>query len=351
MKAAVLGAGYMGSAVTFPLSENGVRVNLWGTWLDDSIIDECRTGKHPKLRKPLPETVQLFSAPQLKEAVAGADAVIIGVTSEGFLPVFRRYLDSVSESRTVCFILTKGFINLDGRICRISEAAERLFDKKFGRKKRMHRASIGGPVKAVELSNRIPTATVFGGNSTRLREFIKYFSTDYYRVFLTDDVTGVELSSALKNIYAITMGICDGMYRSSPSPSGICDNFKSFLFNQAVREMAQIVAAAGGRKDTVFDLAGVGDLYVTAASGRNGRLGEYIGKGMKPARAYGMMLEQGEIAEGYQTLKIGRTYVEQLGEKPDGDLPLFHTLHRIIFQERGCRDEMNRFVEFYGKGV
>jgi len=92
-KIAVLGAGYMGSAITFPLSDNGFDINLWGTWLDDEIIKSCINGYHPKLKKKMPDRVSFFYSDDLKEAIKDVDIIFVGVTSNGFLDVFKKLID------------------------------------------------------------------------------------------------------------------------------------------------------------------------------------------------------------------------------------------------------------------
>lgn len=345
LKVAVLGAGYMGSAVTFPLAHNGIATSLWGTWLDDELIDGALAGCHPKLRKPLPDGVKLFRTGELKEAVRGADAVFIAVTSDGFEPVFRKLLDA-TDGKPCLLAMTKGFVQHGGMVQPISTVAEELFRKRF-RGAPFLWASVGGPVKAVELAEGIPTATIFGVKSPRLKPLVVNFATGYYRIFFTDDVRGVELCSALKNVYAIATGISDGMYEGC---GAYYHNFKALLFNQSLREIAAVVQAAGGREDTVFDLPGAGDLYVTSASGRNGMFGRRIGRGEVPSRAYGAMLREGDIAEGYHALRLGKTFIEQLGGDLLEKLHLFNTLYSIIFQGNDCRREMEQFVLRYGSG-
>ena len=106
---AVLGAGYMGSAITFPLCENGHGVRLWGTWLDDELVAAAREGDHPRLHKRLPERVRLFYAHELEDALHGVDFLIIAVTSEGFLPVFGKLLENLDQPLPF-FTVTKGFV-------------------------------------------------------------------------------------------------------------------------------------------------------------------------------------------------------------------------------------------------
>jgi len=342
-QAAILGAGYMGSALSFPLADNGVQVRLWGTWLDDDVIDASKSGVHPKLQHPLPEAVRLFHSEELEEAVKGADFCVVAVTSEGFVPVLQRLLE-VLPNPCPLFTVTKGFVRQEGIVVRVSEAAHMLFEKRFSGS-HLHWGSIGGPVKAVELSQRVPSATVFAHNFPAIRRLIRLFPTGYYRVETTRDIAGVEICSAFKNIYSIALGIHDGLY--SDIPDRLFHNFKSLLFNQSVREMAVVVGAAGGKTQTVFDLAGVGDLHVTSSSGRNRRFGEYIGRGLGAREAREHMNREGEVAEGYHTLELGLSYLRRCGKDIRAELPLFHMLHRIIIEESELREEIERFLTVY----
>jgi glycerol-3-phosphate dehydrogenase (NAD(P)+) len=339
--AAVLGAGYMGSAITFPLAENGLRVHLWGTWLDDGLLDATRHGSHPRLRKPLPRGVSLFHAAQLSEAVGEADILLIAVTSEGFVPVFRKLLQALDRLPPL-FVFTKGFVQLGERVLRISDAAVQLLMERSGDPTPLQWVSVGGPVKAVELSSRIPTATVFGYQDPEAEPHFASFATSYYRVFPVRDVIGVELSSALKNVYAIGMGICDGLYEAADV--SFYHNFKAFLFNQALREMARIVGGHQGKRETVFDLAGIGDLYVTSASGRNGLFGRRIGSGGDPAHEYEKMHRAGEVAEGYHTLELLMGFLRREGAEGLEELPLLSAINRTVLGGGNPRDELEGLV-------
>ena len=97
LKAAVLGAGYMGSAITFPLSENGIEVCLWGTWLDDHLIKASIDGSHPKLNKPLNRNVILKYSKDLKDTVKDADIIFIGIASEGFVDVMELLFKTINK--------------------------------------------------------------------------------------------------------------------------------------------------------------------------------------------------------------------------------------------------------------
>ena len=128
----VLGAGYMGSAITFPLAQRGHNVNLWGTWLDDEIINTCRKGlPHPKLNRDLPGTVKLFTQDEMEKALSGCDIIFMGISSEGFLPVFKMLLSILDQNKYI-YTLTKGFVDDNGRVRRTTAAARQLLKEKFG---------------------------------------------------------------------------------------------------------------------------------------------------------------------------------------------------------------------------
>ncbi|MBE3102535.1 MAG: hypothetical protein IMZ47_09760, partial [Firmicutes bacterium] len=144
LRAAVIGAGYMGSAITFPLSANNIEVNLWGTWLDDKIIGSSLAGYHPKLKKALPPTVTPLYSKDLGKALSGIDMLFMAVTSEGFVKVFEMVLDNLT-SPVYFFKLTKGLVNYKGSIVRATQAALDMLGKKFGPQD-FAWATIGGPV-------------------------------------------------------------------------------------------------------------------------------------------------------------------------------------------------------------
>ncbi len=341
-KITVLGAGYMGSAITFPLADNGFEINLWGTWLDDAIIGSCIDGYHPKLKKKMPERVNFFYSQDLKAAVKDADIIFIGVTSNGFLNVFKKLIDIIDKNY-LFFKLTKGLVDKDGEVIRISQAAGDIFKTKFP-DEAFNWTVIGGPVKAGELSNKVPTASIYAPNNKKLTDLCLSFSTGYYPVTITDDAIGIEVSSAFKNVYSIAIGVCDGLYRRKFEP-GNFDNFKSFLFNQGMLEISKMVEKAGGRISTAFDLAGIGDFYVASLSGRNRRYGEEVGKGREPHGTFKQMFDAGEVAEGYMALEIALNWVKSLDERLIEELPLLKTLHEIIFEGKELESGLDSFVK------
>ncbi len=341
-KITILGAGYMGSAITFPLADNGYDINLWGTWLDDEIIGSCIDGYHPKLKKKMPDRVNFFHSDELEDAVKDADVIFVGVTSNGFLDVFRKLIDCI-EKNYMFFKLTKGLVDDNGKIKRIAQAAEEIFKSKFPGEE-FNWTVIGGPVKAGELSNRVPTASIYAPNNKAVIDLALSFATEYYPVTIADDAIGIEISSAFKNVYSVVIGICDGLYRERFG-AGNYDNFKAFLFNQGMLEISKMAEKAGGKRSTVFDLAGTGDFYVASLSGRNRRYGEEVGKGKEPHETFRKMFDAGEVAEGYMALKISIAWVKTLDGNLMEELPLLKILYGIIFDGKEPESSLDEFVQ------
>jgi glycerol-3-phosphate dehydrogenase (NAD(P)+) len=335
----------MGGAITFPLAENGHTVRLWGTWLDDRLISACRRGPHPRLGVTLPPGVKLFTSEELEEALEGADLLFVAIASEGLFAVLKRLLDCPAMRQGLpLFSLTKGFIAHEGRVLRTSACAAELYLDRFPGGPQ-YWASIGGPVKAVELAHGVPTASVYALGDPGLEPLLDSFRTPRYRVFADDDLIGLELCATLKNAYAILLGICDGVYRGSGARP--FDNLKALLLTRAVSELAGILEAAGGAARTAYGLAGIGDLYVTAQSGRNRLFGERIGSGEEPAQAYARMCSSGELAEGYPAVRHGRGFLDGLAVRPAAGRELLDALYRVLFEGSACRGELEGLVSGY----
>jgi glycerol-3-phosphate dehydrogenase (NAD(P)+) len=169
---------------------------------------------------------------------------------------------------------------------------------------------IGGPCKANEVGSGRPTAVVFGAAQREAAEQARaVFQTAWYRIEVTDDVAGVEISAALKNVYAIALGVCQGLAGESGEP---WHDLQAAVFAQAAREMAAVAVAVGGRAETAAGLAGVGDLEVTGLSGRNRIYGERIGRGEKPEQALQAMQDAGQTVEGVPAADLAMELLGQL---------------------------------------
>jgi len=265
MRVTVLGAGYMGSAMATVARMRGHEVRLWGTWLDDAMLAPCERGQpHPRLGLSL-EGIQLFRSALLVDALAGAELVVHAANSDGIEAVFERASPSLPDVPILS--VTKGL--REGRASRRMETLDRVAAEVAGRPLRFVHA--GGPAKAVEIARRVYTLMSFAGAPADAEACVRAMGGGHLRAETTDDRTGAELCSALKNAYATGLGLWDGLYGAD------AHNARAACFTHAVDEMRRLVVAAGGRAETVFGAAGVGDLHVTAAAGRNRAFGERVG--------------------------------------------------------------------------
>jgi glycerol-3-phosphate dehydrogenase (NAD(P)+) len=317
MRVAVLGAGYMGSAMACVARRRGHDVRLWGTWLDDPLLEPCERGQpHPRLKLPLTD-VALYRAAKLRDALEGAELVVHAVSSEGAVSVMAKAAEHLPDVPLLS--VTKGMLESTrtGRMGPI----DAVLSEHMGRRIRFVHAA--GPAKAMEVARGVLTWMQFAGAPGDVAECSQALEGHGLVVSATDDLVGAELCSALKNAYATGLGLWDGHVGSD------AHNARAACFTQATVEMSALVAPAGGRVETVHGPAGVGDLHVTAAAGRNRAFGERVGRG-KPAKLVAAeMLAQGELTEGYAAIATAWRFASEQGVTP---LPLLSAIHAIVWQ-------------------
>jgi glycerol-3-phosphate dehydrogenase (NAD(P)+) len=222
--------------------------------------------------------------------------------------------------------LAKGIETTTGM--RISEvAAEELPGSTF--------VVVAGPCLASELASEAPSTAVWASASVEdARAAGSPLVTATYQLSFTDDVAGVEYCTAAKNVAAIGIGILDGLGKLS---DGTFRNAKAALFTKAIQEVCELVEALGGRRETAMGLAGVGDIHVTGAGGRNRLYGELIGEGQDPDEARRNLEERGMTVEGAASAGDVRRLAESCGL----DLPYHSALYRIVFE----RDDPRRILD------
>jgi glycerol-3-phosphate dehydrogenase (NAD(P)+) len=310
----ILGAGVMGTSLTVPASDNGHRVLLVGTPLDVEIIARLNQpgGIHPKLDDPCSSQVRAIGHDALTPAdLNAADMVVVGVSSPGIgwaVDILNRLL---TVPRPVAFV-TKG---LDASDAGLATYAETLPGRIAGMSAFV---GIGGPCIARELANRLPTASIYACKDIDIaRHFAALLRTDYYRLSVTTDDTGVEACAALKNFFAIGVSAMQTRYPDPKRPDAQSKNPTAAAFTQATLEMARLCQSLGGDLATAIGLAGVGDLHVTVGGGRNSRLGHGLGIGRSVADVLSRELA-GETVEGVDTARALATMLH--GDRvPTGD--------------------------------
>jgi glycerol-3-phosphate dehydrogenase (NAD(P)+) len=310
----VLGAGYMGSAMAKVAQMRGHELRLWGTWLDDALLEPCARGEpHPRLKLGL-EGIRLFRAPELAEALAGAELVVHAVNSDGVVAVVSRAAPHLPDVPILS--VTKGFLpGASRKMARIDVVASEA----AGRALRFVHA--GGPAKAIEIARRVLTLMQFAGPDAAACS--EAFGGGHMMIGVTDDIAGAEICSALKNAYATGLGLWDGHIGKD------AHNARAACFTQAIVEMRTLAIAGGGRAETVHGAAGVGDLHVTAAGGRNRVFGERVGTGRAAAEVAAEMLAAGELTEGYPAIKSAWRFAQEHGVR---DLPLLAAIHAVIWE-------------------
>ncbi|HEY5880563.1 MAG TPA: NAD(P)H-dependent glycerol-3-phosphate dehydrogenase [Nakamurella sp.] len=334
----ILGAGAMGSALATPFRTAGWSVRLWGTWLDDHLLAACRAGRpHPRTNVPLAAGTELFDHRELAGALDGAELVVIAVASVGVEEVVRRAAPGLAGARAI-LLTSKGFApDEQGRIELLPAAARRVAAGQGVQLPPI--IAVGGPCKANEVAAGRATAAVFAAEDTGLaKDVARSVATDSYRAQALGDENGVEVCAPMKNVYAIALGITDGLADRGGQP---WHDLKAAAFARAVQEMIELSTLVGGQADTAFGLAGVGDLEVTALSGRNSVYGSRIGRGQTAAEALEAMTAAEQTVEGVPAAELAATLVDQRAPGLWPSLPLLAAVRDII---RGDTDPHGRLV-------
>lgn len=281
MNVAVIGDGGWGTALALTLVRSGHAPRVWGP--DAEYVAEIRRVRQNRKFLPgveLPDAIRWTADPD--EALAGAEAAVMVVPSKYVRPTLERFAAAYRAAGAPPVVsATKGFDESTQE--RMTEILSELWGAKAP-------AALSGPSIAPETARGVPTAvTVACADEALARRFQELFAGDAFRVYTSDDVRGVELGGALKNVIAIAAGACDGL--------GFGNNAKAALITRGLAEMARLGAALGAHPQTFYGLSGIGDLMVTCMSpqSRNRTVGERLGRGESLERILSGM-EQ--VAEG-----------------------------------------------------
>ena len=330
----IVGAGMMGSAMAWPLSDNGHHVRLVGTHLDTEIIASCLEKRwHPRLRRRLPDQVQPYYVEQLAQALEGVNVIVSGVSSPGVHWIGRTLAPHLKPGMKIIAI-TKGLeATVDGNLRILPDVlADEL---PAAVRDKVTLAAIGGPCIAGELAGRRHTCVYFTSRDAAALPLLRQmFKTPYYHLFLSTDVIGVEVCVALKNAYTLAVGLAGGMLEQLGGPDDAeaqNHNPAAALFGASAKEMARLVSVLGGNPAMVTSLPGVGDEYVTCMGGRTVRLGRLLGKGLTYEQARAEMA--GETLESaFVVAQIAKALpgLEERGLLGRDELPLTRCLCRVI---------------------
>lgn len=330
----IVGAGMMGTAMAWPLSDNGHRVRLVGTHLDREIIASCLAKRfHPRLRRRLPDAVQPYYVEQLASALEGAEVIVSGVSSPGVHWVGRALAPHLKPGRRIIAV-TKGLETTpDGTLRILPDVLAGEFPASV--RDTVSVAAIGGPCIAGELAGRRHTCVYFASRDAAVLPVLREtFKTQYYHVFLSTDIIGVEVCVALKNAYTLAVGLAEGMLErlGGPDEAGMRNhNPAAALFGASAKEMARLVSLLGGNPALVDSLPGVADQYVTCMGGRTVRLGRLLGKGLNYEQARAEMADE-TLESAFVVAQLAQALprLEARGLLGRDELPLTRCLCRAI---------------------
>ena len=312
-KILVIGGGAMGSAFTVPCIENNNKVIITEPYSRIFIKDLSSKKKfHSSLKIKLPKKLQFkkFSKELLKEKF---DLIVIALSLSG-IDFIGKELKNL-KVRTPILVLTKG-LKYEKKINKILTISEQLKKNYKG----MNVSVLKGPCLAKELANKKQTSVVIANRNLKNAQSIgKLISTKYYIAEYSDDIIGVEVCSAIKNIYSMIIG------------AGQSLNSSSNLFQKSLIEMRYLTRYFKGKEETISGLAGVGDLYVSAAGGRNSKMGSYLGKGYTFKKAKKKFMPK-DTVEGEQLIREIAPYILKKIYKKK--IPLMLKLTRAIIKNK-----------------
>lgn len=309
MKTSVIGGGTWGTALAIVLAGNGHEVTIWSALQREFDALTKSPDNIPNLPgAKLPKSVIVTG--DLKQACTDRDLIVFAVASP-----------YVRETAAKC----RPFILAGQKIVNVAKGIEdkTLITLSEVIKEELPQADIAvmsGPSHAEEVSRKIPTTCVVGAGTQKTASFIQdIFMNEYFRIYTSPDMIGIELGGSLKNVIALAAGIADGL--------GFGDNTKAALMTRGIAEIGRLGMKMGGKLETFSGLSGVGDLFVTCTSrhSRNRNAGFLIGQGLTVEAA---MKEVNQIVEGVYSAKAALA----LAKKYDVNMPIVEQINQVLFE-------------------
>jgi glycerol-3-phosphate dehydrogenase (NAD(P)+) len=325
---AVIGAGSWGTALAQLLGEKGHTVRLW-VFEPDVYQELARDRVNSTFLPGVRLSARVSFTQDFKEALSGAPVVVMAVPSH----VFRKLLGDLAPHLppgTVLLSATKGIetetlLTMDG-VAREVLGAEVPY------------AVLGGPSFAREVAQKLPTAVTIACRDSKVcHRLQRFFSTAYFRVYTSYDVTGVELGGALKNIFAIGTGILEGM--------GLKDNSRAALITRGLAEMTRLGLRLGTNPMTLAGLGGLGDLVLTCTSrqSRNFQVGLRLGQGETLDQ---ILASTQMVAEGVKNARAFHLLAQRLGV----EMPLVDAVYHILYEGLAPKEAVKKLMSRELKG-
>ena len=331
-KIVIIGAGSMGTAFAYPCYDNKFEVNIVGTHLENNSIDELNKSHfHLGLNQEVIKSIKFFKHDSINDVFENKpDLVVIGVNSKGINWISEE-LNKVSKNKELpnLLMLTKG-LSINGKKYEllVNKLERLLLEKGI---KNINLSAVGGPCLASGLANRVHSSVVIANkNLDTAKSLSKMLSTDYYHISSSSDVVGVEVCAAIKNIFSMIIGAAPGLNKIK-NKDNLFLNTSAALVKQSIYEMEVFTEFLKGKKETVKGLAGLGDLYVSAAGGRNSKMGSFIGEGIIYSEAKKTKMPNVTIEGAELIFEIGKKVKKDFNEKK---LPLMISLIDAILEDK-----------------
>ncbi|MCH9680036.1 MAG: NAD(P)-dependent glycerol-3-phosphate dehydrogenase [Deltaproteobacteria bacterium] len=325
----VLGAGSWGTALALHAARRGRPTTLWTRRADHhAAMTEQRRNTRYLTDFDFPQ--QLTTTDDLGQALDGAHMVICGVPSHGMRAMMGQvaaFYAAHPEAAPPMYLIAAKGIEVDSLA-----NMHQVLTQELPVAHRERIAALGGPSFAAEVAKGLPTTVVVGSEHEGVQLSIQQLlSGDGVRAYVTDDILGVELGGAFKNVIAMAAGIGDG--------AGLGDNARAGIITRGLAEISRLAIALGALPATLAGLAGLGDLVLTCCGGlsRNRRVGIALGQGKKLDQ---ILEEMGMVAEGVKNTKSARRLAQQQGV----EMPLVAMMYAILYEEMAVPDAVNALM-------
>lgn len=321
-KISVIGAGSWGTALAILFAETRAAIRLWGhnpQLVAELVQHRTNSPYLPGLRLP----PNVYATNQLADTL-DAEIIFLVTPSKAIRDVAGQLAQLGASPKSILISCTKGIEHETGQL--MSEVLQSCLPKN-------PLAVLSGPNHAVEISQKIPAAAVLGSNHPEILERLhKTLCLPSFRLYTSDDVKGIQLGGALKNVFAIAAGASDGF--------NMGDNAKAALVTRALAEMTRLGVALGGRRETFYGLSGIGDLMVTCFSrhSRNRAVGERLGQGESPAAIQNSMQM---VAEGIPTARSAWRLAQELHV----EAPLTEEVYAVLYEGKAPHDALWELLE------
>ena len=330
-KIVIIGAGAMGSAFTVPCSDNKHETYLVGSFLEDKVIEQIneKNNFHPVLKCQLPKNIKVKKYSEFNDEIKkNIDLLVVGVSSKG-IEWIGEELSKFYQNQTNILLLTKGLAVIENKFETLVEKLNKILTNKGIQAPSI--SAVAGPCLATGLANRINSSVVLANkNLDVVKKIGSMISTNYYSIEYSNDIIGAEVCAATKNIYSMLIGASEGLSSKSldnEKKNKYYLNTAASLAYKAVAEMKNLTKKLNGKEESAYGLAGLGDLYVSSAGGRNSKMGYYLGQGHLFKEAKEKFMKEITVEGADLAQEIGPKILKEFKEE---EFPLLFSVIKSI---------------------